>query len=94
MGFHVEFPAKEGEGASLHKMGSHHGERSLVSVWKFLEKKMADHKIENGVAEKFQYLIRNFFGGGGLMDERFMGEGPIEPLDFLKSIIQTCFQLP
>jgi hypothetical protein len=94
VGFHTEFPGEEGEGAPFDKVGPHHGKRSLVSLWEFLEEKVGDREVKDGVAEKFQHLIRDFFGSGSLMDERLVGEGTIEPFDLLKAIIQTSFQLP
>jgi hypothetical protein len=67
-------------------MGSPHGERAFLGLWKFFKKKVAHGKVKNSISEKFENLIRNFVRSVGLMDEGRVGERPIQPYTLFELI--------
>jgi hypothetical protein len=58
--FQSNFFGKIGERTPLYEVGSPHGENPFMGFGKGLKEKVAYHKVEDGIPQKFQDLVRFF----------------------------------
>jgi hypothetical protein len=90
--FQSNFFGKIGKRTPLHEVGSPHGENPFMGFGKGLKEKVAYHKVEDGIPQKFQDLVRFFYRRVGLMNKRLMGERLVQPFDMIELITETGLQ--